>query len=178
MKLMYWMDLETTGLTATVNSIIEAAIVVTDEKLRELSCFDVLITPPFMASWDEPARLMHRESGLLDDLEAKGINHGVAEEALRDWMQGWRSQDENQEAPPLCGSSVHFDRSFLAIHMPALHSMFSYRNIDVSTVKELAARWKPDVFDSRPQDPKAHRALADARFSIEELKHYHKKFIK
>lgn len=182
--LLPWIDLETTGLDPTTDYILEIGMAVTDLDLNIVDAAVMVIdqiTPveqlrencvPFVQE-------MHDKSGLWDAIrDAKpspitGMKYstGIAQE----FFQTMLKQHFGDFKPPLCGSSVGFDRAFLANLMGTLHNQFSYRNIDVSSIKELAQRWAPDVFASRPgqdESDKEHRAIPDIQATLAELRHY------
>jgi oligoribonuclease len=112
---------------------------------------------------------MHTKSGLIDLIAASTISVADAEAATLDFLKGHISE---ARTVPLCGNSIGTDRRFLQDYMPALEAFFHYRNVDVSTIKELARRWYPDALAGLPEKESAHRALDDIRESIEELKYY------
>ena len=169
-----WVDLETTGLDHTVDGMLEIALVVTDDGLGEVATYEAVLAyngPP-LGSIPQVVVDMHTESGLFTATmsdEAKPLFQ--VEDEILDLLHGQFGGQQGEW--PLGGSSVHFDRRFLMNYMPKLEQWFHYRCIDVSTVKELAARWAPRIWETRPQEePKAHRAMADVRHSLKELNHY------
>ena len=165
--MLVWIDLETTGLDPGRCRIIEVACVITENDLTSVAGDSWLVRPPrsITRCWDQAALDMHRASGLLDEALKHGREIEEVEDAVLDFVNGAAGLS------PLCGSSVHFDRAFLVNHMPTLLGMFTYRNIDVSSLKELVSRWAPDYAYPSPE-PKAHRALPDIINSINELRHY------
>ena len=167
--LLTWIDLEMTGLEPETDVILEAVVVITDCDLLEVAVSETLIihqpdtTLDSMNAW---CVSQHGKSGLTAASRLSALSTGKAEQQLLAFL---RSHAKDGEIP-LCGTSVHQDRAFLRRHMPALEAFFHYRNIDVSTLKELARRWYPALpkFDK----PEAHRALDDIRASIAELRYY------
>jgi len=166
-----WIDCEMTGLDLGADALIEVAVLVTDSELKVLGDgVDVVIRPPQAAldQMREVVRTMHTASGLLDELDA-GQTVAQAQSAALGYIQKWVPEPRRA---PLAGNSVATDRSFLARDMPELEDHLHYRIIDVSSIKELARRWYPRVYFASPQKHGGHRALADIRESIEELKYY------
>ena len=177
--LLCWVDIETTGLDPTTDFLLEVALVVTDNHGRIVDNMSKLIRPgkpltEVFAIAGSYVQEMHEKSHLWAELRSgKGQDAWAAEAALLEFMGDYFKPDGTK--PPMCGSSVHFDRSFLKYHLNTLESRFSYRNIDVSTIKELAHRWAPPIYMTRPgqnDEDKAHRALDDVLASIDELNHY------
>lgn len=167
---LVWIDLEMTGLDPSRHVIVEAAVIVTDGTL------ETRIDGPEMviaASDDELARMdrvvtdMHTRSGLLERIRSATTSVAEAETQVLDFV---KLHVPEPHLAPLAGNSVHADRAFLDVYMPALAGYLHYRNVDVSSVKELAKRWYPDVkaFDKKT----SHRALSDIQESIEELAYY------
>jgi oligoribonuclease len=160
-----------TGLDLERDALIEVAALVTDSELNILGeGVDVVIRPPqeALATMPEVVREMHTASGLLDEL-ADGMTLDEAEAKVLDYVRQW--VPEARKAP-LCGNSVATDRGFLSRDMPALEGHLHYRIVDVSSVKELARRWYPRAYYNAPQKGGSHRALADIRESIAELRYY------
>ena len=160
-----------TGLDLETDALIEVAALVTDGNLNVLGeGIDVLITPPTEAleSMGDFVRDMHTKSGLLDAL-ATGTTLEDAEAQVLAYIREW--VPEPRQAP-LAGNTIGTDRSFLARDMPALEGHVHYRNVDVSTIKELARRWYPGALSALPRKATAHRALDDIRESIDELRFY------
>jgi oligoribonuclease len=169
---LVWIDCEMTGLDLARDALIEVAVVVTDSELQPLDdgldlvinvADDVLDTMiPFV-------RDMHASSGLTDAVRTSKITLGRAETQVLDYV---RSHVRDAKSAPLCGNSIATDRGFLARDMPHLDEHLHYRMIDVSSIKELAKRWYPRVYQSQPEKGLSHRALADIRESIQELQYY------
>jgi len=166
-----WIDCEMTGLDLHTDALVEVAALVTDSQLTVLGDgVDVVIRPPDKAieTMVDVVRDMHTSSGLLDELPS-GITLAEAETAVLDYIREWVPEPRKA---PLAGNSVGTDRGFLARDMLALEAHLHYRIIDVSSIKELARRWYPRVYFASPSKHGGHRALADIRESIEELKYY------
>ncbi|MDH6120786.1 oligoribonuclease [Kitasatospora sp. GAS204B] len=168
---LVWIDCEMTGLDLERDALIEVAALVTDSELNILGeGVDVVIRPPqeALATMPEVVREMHTSSGLLDEL-ADGMTLAEAERLVLDYI---REHAPEAGKTPLCGNSVATDRGFLARDMPALEGHLHYRIVDVSSIKELARRWYPKAYYNSPQKGGSHRALADIRESIAELRYY------
>lgn len=172
-----WIDLEMTGLEPETCTIIEIASLITDSELN------ILAEGPNLAIWqpedvlaamDQWNQRTHRESGLIDRVRASEYTLEDAERLTLEFIQPWA----NARSAPLAGNSIHQDRRFLAKYMPKLENYLHYRIIDVSSVKELAARWYPEEFRDRPRKTDDHMALADIRASVEELQYYRKAVFK
>ncbi|MEO8889239.1 MAG: oligoribonuclease [Jatrophihabitantaceae bacterium] len=172
MNQLVWIDCEMTGLDLARDALIEVAVLVTDEDLQVLDegldlvihvADDVLETMvPFV-------RDMHASSGLTDAVRASRLTLGEAEKQVLEYIK--RHVPEAKVAP-LCGNSIATDRGFLNRDMPSLDEHLHYRMIDVSSIKELAKRWFPRVYQSQPAKGLAHRALADITESVQELEFY------
>ncbi len=166
------MDLEMTGLEPQRHVIVEIATLITDDHLNIVAEGPDLV---IHASTEQLAEMgpfvteMHTKSGLLPQIIASTI---TVEEAQLQTLEFLREHISEAGSVPLCGNSIGTDRRFLQEYMPDLEVFFHYRNVDVSTIKELARRWKPDVLASMPEKESAHRALDDIRESINELIHY------
>lgn len=175
---MAWVDIETTGLRPTKDCILEVACVVTDNELTVIDAVShVLVPTNFGYSEMIPfVHEMHTKNGLIELIESNQADEPWAVEAsLRLFMEQFFGDGEDAIKPPMCGSSVHFDRAFIDHHLMGFGEMFHYRNIDVSTVKELAERWAHPVWERRPgqaDEDKKHRALDDTLASIAELRYY------
>ncbi len=167
---LVWIDLEMTGLDTGRDSIIEIATVVTDSQLEilaegpELAIAHPLATLEAMDEWN---RNQHGGSGLWRRVLEEGVPMAEAEARTLAFLQQWVPAGQS----PMCGNSICQDRRFLHRLMPALERHFHYRNLDVSTIKELARRWAPEVLAGVRKDS-AHTALSDVRDSIAELRHY------
>jgi oligoribonuclease len=168
---LVWIDCEMTGLDVANDALVEVACVVTDGDLTELDeGIDVIIKPPAEALDQMPdlVRQMHTASGLLAELPA-GVTLGEAQDQLVSYVRG---HVKEARKAPLCGNSIATDRAFLARDLPRLDEYLHYRMIDVSSVKELARRWYPRAYFASPVKVGGHRALADIRESIAELRYY------
>ncbi len=166
-----WIDCEMTGLSLTTDALIEVAALVTDYELNQLGDgIDLVIKPPAEAleQMDDFVRDMHTSSGLLEELPS-GTTMADAEEQILAYVRQWAP---DASKAPLGGNTVGTDRGFLARDMPKLESHLHYRIIDVSSIKELALRWFPRAFFNSPKKAGGHRALADIRESIAELRYY------
>ena len=168
---MVWIDCEMTGLSLRDDALIEVAALVTDSELNVLGDgVDIVITPPAEALETMPdvVREMHTSSGLLEELP-EGTTLAEAESLVLDYV---RTFVKEPRKAPLCGNSVGTDRGFLARDMPGLEQHLHYRIVDVSSVKELSRRWYPRAYFNSPTKNGNHRALADIRESIAELRYY------
>ncbi len=166
-----WIDCEMTGLSLEHDALVEVAALVTDFELNQLGDgVDVVITPPpeALAQMDDFVRDMHTGSGLLDEL-AGGTTMEDAQQQVMDYVTTWVPEPRKA---PLAGNTVGTDRGFLARDLPLLESHLHYRIIDVSSIKELSRRWYPRAYFSAPKKSGGHRALADIRESIAELRYY------
>jgi len=171
---LVWIDLEMTGLDLERERIIEIATIVTDSNLNVLSEGPVLAISQgqvFLDEMDEWNQTHHSRSGLLDRIEKEGVGEREAEAMTLSFINEFVLQGE----ATLCGNSVCQDRRFLNRYMPTLESFLHYRNIDVSSIKELSKRWRPDLQDLIKKKG-SHSALLDIRESIEELKVYRDHF--
>jgi len=168
---LVWIDCEMTGLNLRTDALIEVAMLMTDAELNVVGDgVDLVIKPPQEAldTMPDVVRAMHTTSGLLDELGA-GITLAEAEEQL---LVAVRQYVPEVRKAPLCGNSIATDRGFIARDLPELDDHLHYRMIDVSSIKELARRWYPRVYFASPAKKGGHRALADIRESIEELRYY------
>lgn len=168
---LVWIDCEMTGLDLERDALIEVAALVTDFELNVLGDgVDVIIKPPAeaMDQMIDFVRTMHETSGLLQELES-GTTLDDAQQQVLAYI---REHCADGSRPPLGGNTVATDRSFLARDMPELEGFLHYRNVDVSTIKELSRRWYPRVYFASPNKRGNHRALADIQESIEELRYY------
>ncbi len=173
---LIWIDLEMTGLDTQRDVIIEIATIVTDGQLNTLAEGPVLAihqSDKILAGMDDWNQRTHSQSGLIERVKTSKISEKVAEretiEFLREYVPA--------KVSPMCGNSICQDRRFLARCMPELEEYFHYRNLDVSTLKELAKRWKPEITKGL-QKKGAHLALDDIRESIEELRYYREQLFK
>ena len=167
---LIWIDLEMTGLDPQNDQIIEIATIVTDSALNELAEGPVLaIHQPaaILAGMDEWNTRQHGKSGLIERVKASVVTVAAAERETVEFLEQWVPKGTS----PMCGNSICQDRRFMARLMPALEDYFHYRNLDVSTLKELARRWAPQTYAGFNKDS-SHLALADIRDSIAELRYY------
>lgn len=172
---LVWVDMEMTGLIPEVDRVIEIATIVTDSHLNVLAEGPVIaIKQPDAAleAMDEWNTRTHSASGLVERVRSSTVSEQLASDMTLDFLREWVPEGMS----PMCGNSICQDRRFMARHMPALEKYFHYRNLDVSTLKILAQRWRPDLPDLPKQG--AHQALADIRESIEELRHYRTHFLR
>jgi oligoribonuclease len=168
---LVWIDCEMTGLDLTSDALVEIACIVTDGELNALDGgVDVLIKPPAEAldSMRDVVREMHTASGLLAELPS-GLTLAEAQDIVLGYI---RQHVPDSRKAPLCGNSIATDRSFLARDMPELDGFLHYRMVDVSSIKELARRWYPRTYFASPEKHGGHRALADIKDSIRELRYY------
>jgi oligoribonuclease len=168
---MVWVDCEMTGLDLTHDALIEVAALVTDGELNVLGeGVDLIIKPTdaALAQMGDFVRSMHRGSGLLTALEG-GLTMSEAEQRVLDYVREFVPEPRKA---PLAGNTIGTDRAFLARDMPTLEHHVHYRNVDVSSIKELVRRWYPRVYYQSPAKSGNHRALADVQESIEELRYY------
>ena len=173
---LIWIDLEMTGLDPDNDLIIEIATIVTDKNLNILAQGPVLAvhqSDAALAAMDDWNQHHHGQSGLIKRVKASTINDAEAERQTLAFLKQWVPENTS----PMCGNSIGQDRRFLYRYMPNLEAYFHYRNIDVSTVKELAARWAPHIKDGFKKQS-SHQALDDIIESIEELRYYREHFIK
>jgi len=173
---LIWIDLEMTGLNPDTDLIIEIATIVTDKDLNILAQGPVIAvhqSDEALTAMDDWNQLHHGQSGLIDRVKASTINDAEAERLTIEFLKQWVSANTS----PICGNSIGQDRRFLVRYMPELEAYFHYRNIDVSTLKELAARWAPALKEGFKKETK-HQALDDIIESIEELRYYREHFIK
>jgi oligoribonuclease len=172
---LIWVDMEMTGLRPETDRIIEVALVVTDSDLNlivEGPAIAVHQPDAVLAAMDQWNTSTHGRSGLTDRVRASGVTEAEAEALLIEFLAPLVPAGKS----PMCGNSICQDRRFMARYMPRLESWFHYRNLDVSTLKELCKRWRPEIargFDKRS----AHTALADIQESIDELRYYREHFI-
>ena len=173
---LIWIDMEMSGLNPDADRVLEVAIVVTDSRLNTVAEAPALVVhqpDAVLDAMDDWNKSTHGKSGLTARVKASTLT----EAALEVQMIAFLAQHLPPNASPMCGNSVHQDRRFMARHLPALEAYFLYRNLDVSTLKELAKRWKPEIMAGLVKQGK-HEALADIYESIEELKYYREHFLK
>ncbi len=172
---LIWIDLEMTGLLPESDVIIEIATIVTDKDLNILAEGPALAihqSDETLNAMDEWNTEHHNQSGLVKRIKESHISTQQAEIETIEFLKEW----VNEGVSPMCGNTICQDRRFLYNYMPKLEKFFHYRHIDVTTLKELAVRWKPEAKMIREGEP-AHLALADIKDSIDELKHYRSTFI-
>lgn len=175
-KNLIWIDLEMTGLDLKRDSIIEIAVVVTDTHLNVLAeapVFAIHQDDELLDNMDEWNTNQHNKSGLVQRVKESIVTEQMAEEAVLDFLHAYLPPKKS----PMCGNSICQDRRFLYLFMPKLEDYFHYRNLDVSTLKELAKRWQPDIAKAFKKKS-THLALQDIYDSIDELKFYREHFIK
>jgi len=172
---LVWMDLEMTGLDPEDNVIIEIATIITDDQLNIVAEGPVIAVhqpDSELAKMDEWNVRTHGESGLVDRVKASKVSMAEAEKQTIDFIAQYVKKGHS----PLCGNSIHQDRRFLVKQMPILEEFVHYRNIDVSTLKELAKRWKPEILPGFKKS-ESHKALDDILESIAEMKYYREHFL-
>ena len=173
---LIWIDMEMTGLRPDTDRIIEVAIVITDSQLATVAEAPVLVVhqpDAVLDAMDDWNKGTHARSGLIAKVKASTLADDQTEQSMLDFLV----QHVPKGVSPMCGNSICQDRRFLARWMPKLEAYFHYRNLDVSTLKELARRWKPELMKGVSKNGK-HEALADVYESIEEMKYYRDNFIK
>jgi oligoribonuclease len=173
---LVWVDMEMTGLEPETDRIIEVAMVVTDMHLNVLAegpVFAIHQSDETLDKMDAWNKGTHGRSGLIDRVKASTVSEELAEAELIAFMKQWVPNGKS----PMCGNTIGQDRRFMVKYMPKLEAFFHYRNVDVSTLKELGKRWKPEMVAGFKKAQK-HTALADIVESIEELKYYRENFIK
>ncbi len=173
---LVWLDMEMTGLDPERERIIELAMVVTNSNLETIAESPVWVIHQSHAqldAMDEWNKNTHGRSGLIDKVKVSVLDEAMVETAALEFLQNHVPKGES----PMCGNSIGQDRRFMVRYMPTLEDWFHYRNLDVSTLKELCKRWKPEVAKGFVKKAD-HTALADIRESIEELKYYREHFIK
>lgn len=173
---LIWIDMEMSGLNPETDRVLEIAIVITDSQLNVVAEAPVLVIHQpdavldVMDNWNQST---HKKSGLTDRVRASTLTEAEAETQMIDFLARYVPKGVS----PICGNSVHQDRRFLVNYLPKLDDYFHYRLIDVSTLKELAKRWKPEVLTGLVKHGK-HEALADIHESIEELRYYRAQIMK
>jgi oligoribonuclease len=173
---LVWLDCEMTGLNPENERIIEIAVIVTGPKLECRIEGPVLVihqSDEQLGKMDAWNKGTHGKSGLIDKVKASSLTEAQAQDQLIAFL----SQYVPKSSSPMCGNSIGQDRRFLVKYMPKLEAFFHYRNLDVSTLKELSKRWRPEVYSAFKKKQR-HTALADVHESIDELEHYRKHFLK
>ena len=169
---LVWLDLEMTGLDLSRHVIVEIAALVTDGQLEPLDDgIDVIVhqPPEALAEMDDFVRKMHTKSALIGAIESSTVSLADAGAGVLEYI---RQHVPEPSVAPMCGNSIGVDRRFLDQYLPELDQYLHYRSIDVSSFKELCRRWYPAVYKKRPHKAETHRALADVRESIAELRYY------
>mgnify|MGYP001385527645 CR=1 FL=1 len=172
---LVWVDMEMSGLDPEANRILEVAVVVTDGQLNVVAQGPVLVihqTDEHMATMDAWNQGTHGRSGLTEKVKQSTLTEAQAEGQLLAFLKTVVPAGKS----PMCGNTIHQDRRFMARYMPALEGYFHYRNLDVSTIKELCRRWRPEVYKGFEKKG-AHTALADILESVEELRYYRDHFL-
>ncbi|MFV1997978.1 MAG: oligoribonuclease [Acidiferrobacterales bacterium] len=172
---LIWIDLEMTGLDTDNDRIIEVATIITDSQLQIVAEGPVLAihqSDEILNGMDEWNTKTHAKTGLTERVKASTLNEADAEQQTLAFLEQYVPKSKS----PMCGNSICQDRRFLARTMPAMEAFFHYRNLDVSSIKELAKRWKPEILPGFSKK-NSHKALDDIRESIEELKYYRENFI-
>ncbi len=175
-KTLIWIDMEMTGLEPDTDRVIEIATLITDANLNILAEGPVVAvhqSDSVLAGMDEWNQRTHGDSGLVARVRASQSDEADAEQQTLDFLREYAETGSS----PMCGNSVHQDRRFLVKYMPTLEAFFHYRNLDVSTVKELARRWRPELLAGFNKNG-SHQALDDIRDSVSELQYYREHFFK
>jgi oligoribonuclease len=173
---LVWLDMEMTGLNPDTDRIIEVAVVITDSQLNAVATAPVMVVhqpDEALAAMDVWNKSTHGRTGLIDKVKASVLTEAVVEDRLLAFV----AEHVPGKTSPLCGNSICQDRRFLARYMPRLEAYLHYRNLDVSTLKELARRWRPEITKGLTKQGK-HEALADIHESIDELRYYRDNFLK
>ena len=173
---LIWLDMEMSGLDPDLNRVLELAIVVTDTNLNTVAELPVLVVhqpDSVLDSMDDWNKSTHARSGLIARVKASTLDEAAMEAQFISMLEAHVPKGVS----PMCGNSICQDRRFMARHLPKLEAFFHYRNLDVSTLKELVKRWKPELAKGLTKHGK-HEALADIYESIEELKYYREHFLK
>lgn len=174
-KNLAWLDMEMTGLNPDTDRIIEVAMIITDSDLNILAQSEVLVIhqpDSIIDHMDKWNTTTHTRTGLVDKVKASTLTEAEAEKKLLTFISEWIPE----KASPMCGNSIHQDRRFMVRYMPRLEAYFHYRNLDVSTLKELARRWNPAIVKGISKKG-AHQALDDIKESIEEMAYYREHFL-
>ncbi len=172
---LIWVDMEMTGLNPDTDRIIEVALVITDPQLNTIAEGPVLVVhqpDEILDGMDKWNKSTHAKSGLIDKIKASRFNEADVEAQMLEFLK----LHIPSGVSPMCGNSICQDRRFMVRSMPQLEAYFHYRNLDVSTLKELVKRWKPEISAGLSKESK-HEALADIYDSINELKYYRQHFI-
>lgn len=172
---LIWIDLEMTGLDTDNDKIIEVATIITDSQLQILAEGPMLAvhqSDEILNGMDEWNTKTHGKTGLTERVKASSLNESAVEQQTIEFLEQYVPKGKS----PMCGNSICQDRRFLARTMPAMEAFFHYRNLDVSSIKEMAKRWKPEILSGFTKK-NTHKALDDIRESIEELKYYREHFI-
>lgn len=170
-----WLDMEMTGLNPEHDRIIEVAMIITDSDLNVLAQSEVFVIHQpdniidHMDAWNTAT---HNRTGLVAKVKSSTLTEAQAEQKLLDFISAWIPE----KSSPMCGNSIHQDRRFMVRYMPRLEAYFHYRNLDVSTLKELAKRWNPAIAKGVTKKG-AHQALDDIKESIEEMAYYREHFL-
>lgn len=175
-KTLIWIDMEMTGLEPDIDRVIEIATLITDADLNILAEGPVVAvhqSDSVLAGMDEWNQRTHGDSGLVARVRASKSDEAAAEQQTLDFLREYAETGSS----PMCGNSVHQDRRFLVKYMPTLEAFFHYRNLDVSTVKELARRWRPELPGGFSKNG-SHKALDDIRDSVSELQYYREHFFR
>ncbi|MGC4365028.1 oligoribonuclease [Hydrogenophaga sp. R2] len=173
---LVWLDCEMSGLDPEKERLLEIAVVITGPQLTPRVEGPVLVihqSDALLGAMDAWNKGTHGKSGLIDKVKASTLTEAQAEQQLLDFIGRYVPRN----ASPMCGNTISQDRRFLVKYMPKLEAFFHYRNLDVSTLKELAKRWRPEVYDAFKKHQK-HTALADVHESIDELEHYREHFLR
>ncbi len=173
---LVWLDMEMSGLDPDRDRVLEVALIVTDKNLEVVEEGPVLVvhqSDEVLDGMDNWNKGTHGKSGLIDKVKASTLDEAEVSARMIEFMQ----RHVPARTSPMCGNSICQDRRFLARHMPEMEAFFHYRNLDVSTLKELAGRWRPELKDGFKK-ANSHTALADIRESIEELRYYREHFIR
>jgi oligoribonuclease len=173
---LIWVDMEMSGLDPRLEKVLEVAIVITDTELRTVAEGPVIVVhqpAAVLDAMDAWNKSTHAKSGLIERVKASTTTEAQADAKLVDFLK----QHVPSGVSPLCGNSVHQDRRFMVNYLPAFEAWFHYRNLDVSTLKELMRRWRPELAAGMTKHGR-HEALADVYESIDELKYYREHFLK
>jgi oligoribonuclease len=173
---LVWIDMEMSGLNPETDRVIEVAVIITDSQLNTVAEGPVLVVhqaDDVLDRMDDWNKSTHGKSGLIERVKASTLTEAQVEDQMLVFIANYVPP----RVSPMCGNSVHQDRRFLVRYMPKLEDYFLYRNLDVSTLKELARRWRPELMAGMVKQGK-HEALADVQESIDELRYYREHFLK